>query len=115
VQAWGSIIGLLGLAQRFLNRDHPWRVTLNEAVFPAYIAHQTIIVVVMFALLPLGLPASAEFAALLLATTAGCAAFYFGSRAIPLLRPLIGLAYRSRNSSRRGPRKPNRWAATLRI
>lgn len=103
VQAWGSIIALLGFAQAHLNRDHRWRATLNEAVFPAYIAHQTIIIVAMFWLLPIRLPAAAEFAVLLAATIAGCAAFYLGGRAIPWLRPLIGLRYRSANSRRRGP------------
>jgi hypothetical protein len=91
VQAWATIIGLLGLAQAHWQRDHAWRRTLSEAVFPAYIAHQTIIVVVMFWLLPLGLPPLAEFAVLLLATVVGCAVFYLGGRRIGWLRPLIGL------------------------
>ena len=91
VQAWGTIIGLLGLAQAHWQRDHRWRATLSEGVFPAYIAHQTIIVVVMFWLLPLGWPPLAEFGVLLAATVVGCAVFYFGGRRVAWLRPLIGL------------------------
>lgn len=91
VQAWGAIFGLLGFAQTFLNHDHPWRTTLNEGVFPAYIAHQTIILVVMYWLLPLGLPALTEFAILVAATVAGSVLFYLIGREIPGLRPLIGL------------------------
>jgi hypothetical protein len=94
VQAWGTILGLLGLAQAHWQRDHAWRRTLSEAVFPAYIAHQTIIIVVMFWLLPLGLPPMAEFAVLLLATVVGCVAFYLGGRRVGFLRPLIGLQAR---------------------
>lgn len=91
VQAWGMIIGLLGMAQAFWQKDHPWRATLCEAVFPAYIAHQTVLIVVMFWIKPYGWPPLAEFAALLVSTVLGCFIFYRVGRAIPLLRPLIGL------------------------
>ncbi|MBN8849345.1 MULTISPECIES: acyltransferase family protein [unclassified Sphingomonas] len=91
LQQWGSIVALLGVADRWWNRDTPARRMLTEAVFPFYIIHQTIIVVVMFWLLPLHLSGPAEFAILVAATVAGCWAFYLGGRAIPFVRPLIGL------------------------
>lgn len=96
--AWTAIVGLIGLADRFWNREHPWRPTLTEAVFPFYIVHQTIIVVAGWYLLPFTLPAAAEFTLLFSVTVAGCWAFYFIGRRIPPLRPLIGL--------RSGPRRP---------
>ena len=43
VQGWATIIALVGIADRFWNRDHPKRAMLAEAVFPFYIIHQTII------------------------------------------------------------------------
>lgn len=95
VQGWGAIIALLGIADRFWNRDHPWRATLTEAVFPFYIVHQTIIVVVGWWLLRFGLPPAAEFAILVAATVAGCWAFYDIGRRIGWLRPLIGLRRRT--------------------
>ena len=64
---------------------------LTEAVFPFYIIHQTIIVGVEGALLPLGLPAVMEFLILLATTVGGCWAFYAVGREIGWLRPLIGL------------------------
>ena len=91
VQGWCAIVALLGVAHRFWNRDHRWRATLGEAVFPAYIVHQTIIVVVAFALLGAGLPLWADFAVLVLATAVGCALFYLAGRSVAPLRPLIGL------------------------
>ena len=94
LQQWGAIVALIGVAERFCNRDAPIRATLTEAVFPFYIAHQTIIVVVMFWLLGAGYSGAAEFAILVAATIAGCAAFYYVGRAIPPLRPLIGLRMR---------------------
>ena len=34
VQCWASIAALIGIAEHFWNRDHHWRPTLTEAVFP---------------------------------------------------------------------------------
>jgi hypothetical protein len=45
----------------------------------------------MWAILPAGLPGWAEFAVLVAATIGGCWLFYVVGRAIPPLRPLIGL------------------------
>ncbi len=96
VQQWAAIVALIGIAERFWNRDAGVRPMLTEAVFPFYIIHQTIIVVVMFWLLGLSLPGWAEFAVLVAATTAGCWAFYLGGRAVPRFRPLIGLRQQQR-------------------
>ena len=90
-QMWGAIVALLGVADRFWNRDHRWRATLTEAVFPFYIIHQTIIVVLGWYLLRYALPTTAEFAVLFAATVAGCWGFYLVGRSIAPLRPLIGL------------------------
>lgn len=92
VQMWGTILGLLGFAQRFLNHDHRWRATLNEAVFPAYIAHQTVIIVVEYWLRPYALSGWTEFSILMVATTGGCVLFYAVGRPILWLRPFIGLS-----------------------
>ena len=91
LEQWGAIVALIGIAERHWNRDHRWRRVLTEAVFPFYLIHQTIIVLVMYALLSAGLPGWAEFACLLAATTIGCIAFYWIGRSIAPLRPLIGL------------------------
>ena len=91
VEQWGAIVALIWIAERHWNRDHRWRPMLTEAVFPFYLIHQTIIVLVMYALLPAGLPGWVEFACLLAATIVGCVAFYWIGRSIAPLRPLIGL------------------------
>ena len=74
------------------------RQMLTEAVFPFYIVHQSIIVLVAFWLAPLSLPGGVAFALLVAATLAGCWGFYLGGRAIGPVRPLIGLR---RHASRR--------------
>lgn len=91
LECWGAILGLMGLADRFLHRDGPARRYLTEAVFPYYIAHQTIIVIVAFWIRPLGLPNFSAFGILLLATGVGCALFYEMARRSGPLRPLFGL------------------------
>lgn len=91
LQQWGGIVALIALAERRWNRDAPIRPMLTEAVFPFYMIHQTIIVLLAYWLIPAHLPAGVAFAVLVAATVAGCWAFYLGGRAIPPLRPLIGL------------------------
>lgn len=91
VQGWATIVALVGIADAYWNRDHPWRTTLAEAVFPFYIIHQTIIVVFGWYLLRAGAGALASFLILVAATVAGCWLFYRIGRNIGWLRPLIGL------------------------
>lgn len=108
MQMWGTLIGLIGLAGRFWNRDHPWRATLAEAVFPFYIIHQTIIVVVGYWLLPTATGAFARFAILTAATGAGCWLFYLAGRSIASLRPLVGLKSWTSSSPSRVSASPRR-------
>ena len=105
VQCWSVIAALIGAATRFLNRDHPWRATLAEAVFPFYIIHQTALVLIAYWLRPLGLGNWALFALLVAGTAASCWAFYALGREVGWLRPLIGLKARvaSRAASAREP------------
>ena len=91
VQGWASIVALVGVADRWWNRDHPRRAMLAEAVFPFYIVHQTIIVVAGWYLLQARVAALPAFLILIVATVTGCWLFYAIGRSIGWLRPLIGL------------------------
>lgn len=102
VQAWGAILGLLGFARLGLHYDGPARRYLTEAIFPYYIAHQTIIVLAGHWLAPLGVGAAAEFAIILPATVVGCALAYELGRRIGWLRPLIGLKRAARRAQAPG-------------
>lgn len=88
---WTAIVALIGVADRYWNRDHRARAMLTEAVFPFYIIHQTIIVLAGWWLLRFALPPLAEFAALVPVTMLGCWLFYRLGRRVGWLRPLIGL------------------------
>lgn len=98
VECWGAIVALVGVAERYWNVDHPWRPVLAEAVFPFYIVHQTIIVVVGYWLLPTHTGPLARFAILIAATIAGCWLFYLAGRQIGWLRPFIGLSASGRRT-----------------
>lgn len=74
VQAWGMITGLLWAADRYWNKDHPWRSYLAQGVFPFYIAHQTALIVVAY-WVAAWRPAL-QFPTIVLATVLGCWAFY---------------------------------------
>lgn len=99
VMAWSMILVMLGIAHQWLNRDHAWRAPLSEAVFPFYLVHQTIIVVVGWWLRPSGLSNTAMFALLVTATFGGCWLFYAAGCRIGWLRPFIGLSRASRRPS----------------
>jgi hypothetical protein len=88
---WSVTIALFHLANRWLNRDHRWRRTIGEAVFPFYIVHHPAIVLIAWYTLPLELPPLAEFAVLLAGTIGACAIVYLAGRELRWVRPLIGL------------------------
>src|SRR5207253_439561 len=89
-------------------RDHPWRARMSEAIFPCYIIHQTIIVVVAWWLLPAQLPPLPAFGLVLAVTAAGSWLFYRLGREIFWLRPLIGLRIAQPKLGRRPG--GSRWA-----
>lgn len=97
---WGMSLAMLRLADTLLNRDHRWRKGLSEAIFPCYIAHQTIIVMVAWWLLPLHLNAWPAFSIIMAATALGCWLFYRLGREIVWLRPWIGFGAISKTDDR---------------
>jgi len=96
VDQWSAIVATLGFGALHLNRDGPLLRTLTVAVFPFYIAHQTIIVVVGHHLKAAHLPLAVEAGLLIAATALGCWLTFELARRIDLLRPLFGLGPRAR-------------------
>ena len=70
----------------------PARRYLTSAIFPVYILHQTVIVVVAHSLKPSHLYPPVEGVLLVLATVATCFLGYEAIRRVRLLQPLFGLA-----------------------
>lgn len=100
---WCAIAAILGFGARHLNRDAPVLRYLTLAVFPFYIVHQTLIVVMAYHLARLNLPQGLEATILIVATFAGCFATYETVRRIPVLGWLFGLKAQPRAIARRPP------------
>ncbi len=103
---WAMTVVLFVLADRFWNRDHRWRKTFAEAVFPFYLIHQPAIVLITWFSLPSKLSAPVEFGVLLVGTAAAGLALYLIGREIGWLRPLIGLGPRAASKTPRASPQP---------
>jgi surface polysaccharide O-acyltransferase-like enzyme len=91
VMEWAAITAILGYARSWNPPDSPRLRYLTAAVFPFYILHQTVIVVLAHSLKPLHITPALEGPLLIGATFALCLLGYEIIRRVPLLRPLFGL------------------------
>ena len=91
MQQWCAIVAALGFAQIHLNRDGPARRYLTEAVFPVYILHQTLILLLAHSFAPLTLHPVLEGGLLVGLTFALSLAGFETVRRVRRLRPLFGL------------------------
>ena len=96
VMAWSVIIAVLGYARHIAPGDSPTLRYLSAAIFPVYILHQTVIVVVAHNLKPFAIAPAFEGALLIVATFALCFLGYEIARRIAILRPLFGLNARTK-------------------
>ncbi|NNG22159.1 acyltransferase family protein [Telluria aromaticivorans] len=92
--AWSAMVAACGFARRHLDRDGPARCYLNEAVFPVYIVHQTLIVTMAHSLQPMRLAPGVEAVVLVVLTLTLSFGVFELVRRVRLLRPLFGLAPR---------------------
>ncbi|MGJ7904226.1 acyltransferase family protein [Lysobacter sp. 1R34A] len=93
---WTAICAILGWSHHLLNRPFRWLPWATEAVYPWYVLHQSLIVLIAYWVLPLKLGAVAEPAVVLLGTVLGCWALHGAIRRVPWLRPCFGLKARRR-------------------
>ncbi len=92
VDQWATIAAILGFGGKHLRRaDSPTLRYLNQAIFPCYLAHQTLLVAAGYLLLPVGLPLWVEAPLLATITLGGSLAIYEAVRRIDWVRPLWGL------------------------
>lgn len=92
IAQWLVIATLLGFASRHLrSANTPLLTYLTNAVFPMYLAHQTILVIAVWLLRPAHLPAAPEAMILVAITLGGSLLVYEVVRRIPLIRPIWGL------------------------
>lgn len=92
VYQWAMIAAILGFGSQYLRKaDGPVLRYLTDAVFPCYLAHQTILVIAVYLTKPLGLPPAVEAAWLTTVTLGGSLLVYELARRSGPLRPLWGL------------------------
>jgi peptidoglycan/LPS O-acetylase OafA/YrhL len=91
---WLALSAILGWSFVLLNRPFRWLPWANDNVYPWYMLHQSLIVLLAYWLVPLRLPAAVEAAVVLAGTVAGCWAISAGVRRVDWLRPLFGLKRR---------------------
>jgi glucan biosynthesis protein C len=107
-EQWLAIAAIVGFAHRHLTHDSAARRYLTTAIFPVYILHQTVIVVVAHALQPSHLYPPVEGMLLVLVTVTTCFLGYEAIRRVRLLRPLFGL---ERGSPSAAPKRTVRGGA----
>ncbi|UCF38417.1 MAG: acyltransferase [Acidobacteriota bacterium] len=91
---WFWILAILGYGYRYLRFRNRLLTYSNEAVYPFYILHQTITVIVGYHMVHWNAPILVKFVLLALATFAGSWVIYAGLiRRLPWLRPLFGLKF----------------------
>jgi glucan biosynthesis protein C len=89
---WSTLLCVLGWAHHKLNRPWPWLAWANASVYPWYVLHQTVSIVLVFWLAPLALGPVLEPVLLVAGTVLGCWALTALIRRSAWLRPLFGLA-----------------------
>ena len=92
IDQWMVIVAILGFGSRHLRgASGPTIHYLTDAVFTCYLAHQTILVVAVWFIRPLNLPAVPEALSLAVITIAGSLLIYEAVRRVAVIRPIWGL------------------------
>lgn len=92
--AWAMLPVALHLADVAFNRDHPWRQTLALAVFPAYIVHQTVIVLAGWSMRDAGIVGLPAFAIQIVLVLVACWLAWALAKAVPLFGELLGMPHK---------------------
>lgn len=88
---WCAIVAACGYARRYFDRDAPWRAWLSSAVFPVYLLHQSVIIVLAYAVRPWGLQPVVEGPLIVAATLLLCLGAVALVRRAPALYLPFGL------------------------
>lgn len=89
--SWYGALTILGVGQRFLTTTPAWLKRANELIYPFYIFHQTVIVVLAYYIIQWAWPWGAKALVLLILSFAGTAILTWLSARFRLTRVLVGL------------------------
>jgi hypothetical protein len=92
LNGWAWLLTILGFARTYLNFTSSALRYANEAVYPFYILHQTVIIVIAYPMIGWQMPVLGKFLLISLGTFAVCWLLYeLLIRRVFFLRPLFGL------------------------
>ncbi len=92
VYCWSAILAITGLACRYLERQNRFIAYANEAVYPFYILHQSVMMVLVYFVVPHSWNPWVKFMVVLIGMFAISAGLYeLIIRRIRFLRPFFGL------------------------
>jgi len=97
LNVWLALIVIMGYGSRLLNFRHRWLAYANEAAFPIYVIHQTVIVVIGYYVVRFDWNPYAKFEVILVSSLAASWLLYdWVIRRIAVLRWLFGVKYARR-------------------
>jgi hypothetical protein len=97
---WSIILAVFGYGAKYLNKSSQILEYRNEAVFPFYIIHYTIIVLLGFWLMNVTIPVFLKFVIMIVGTFGGSWLFFEIVKRVWFLRPLFGLKKANNNRIR---------------
>jgi S-formylglutathione hydrolase FrmB len=103
---WMWILTALGYGRRYLNFNHAFLKSANEAVYPFYILHQTVIIILGYYIVYLDWSIGVKFFIVATATFVIIWGLYVVLRSWNISRVLFGMKWLARQDSRGGATAP---------
>jgi len=99
--AWSCGLAAIGYAKQYLNRDTLNRKLANEAIYPFYLLHQPVILILGFFLIKVDMPDLYRFAILTISSFGiTCALYWFLVRPFNVTRVIFGMKPLARSRKR---------------
>jgi hypothetical protein len=90
--AWSCGLAAIGYAKQYLNRDSLFRKVANEAIYPFYLLHQPIILILGFLLIKVEMPDLFRFVFLTISSFGiTCALYWYLVRPFNVTRVIFGM------------------------
>jgi surface polysaccharide O-acyltransferase-like enzyme len=88
---WLIILALMGLADTYLNKPTPALSYFNNASYPVYVLHQSVMMVLAYYIVSIDLSPALKFLAIMIGTLAVCITLYEAFRRIAPTRFILGI------------------------
>lgn len=88
---WCALLCMLAFARKYLNRGGRTLDYLNQAAFPVYILHQSVMMVLAYFILQWNAGITVQYIVIVLSTLAASLALYEAFRRIPPMRVVLGI------------------------